>query len=277
VRCHAYLVPSETYHDLEPQLLEQLRDGDREQLAYLLGDSDLEVELLSAEWRLLFDAWTDSYQVVDEAKRIARMMVAPDELPEFVRLVRDPELRQRWSSVTFGLAELADALPPDCNLTGIVILEESDDWQWSEPTHEIVAIRPEVFELVDPFVTRLLDSGDHAMLVRLMADHCEGAIELSSEQWRNLQLLATEQTPELLGVISGRISAPSDYTSIREALTLIADPRYQPSLDAWLRVHAGLARYALYFRDASLENEPRDVPTAILEEQTTSPLRTLGS
>jgi len=54
-------------------------------------------------------------------------------------------------------------------------------------------------------------------------------------------------------VVDERLSSPVDYTQIREALSLVADPRYQPSLDAWLRVHAASAQYALYFRDASLE------------------------
>ena len=64
---------------------------------------------------------------------------------------------------------------------------------------------------------------------------------------------ARERVPELLPVFDARIAGPSDYTSVREALALIADPSFQPSLDAWLRVHASTAQYALLFRDANVE------------------------
>jgi hypothetical protein len=53
VRARAYQIPSEVYRELEAQVLEQLRDGDLSQLKHLLGDHDLEVELLSGEWRVL--------------------------------------------------------------------------------------------------------------------------------------------------------------------------------------------------------------------------------
>ena len=41
--------------------------------------------------------------------------------------------------------------------------------------------------------------------------------------------------------------------TIREAIALVADPAFQPSLDAWLRVHADSAQYALFFRDTQRE------------------------
>ena len=47
------MVPAESYRELEAQILEQLRDGDREQLRHLIGEFDLQVELLSGEWRIL--------------------------------------------------------------------------------------------------------------------------------------------------------------------------------------------------------------------------------
>ena len=48
------------------------------------------------------------------------------------------------------------------------------------------------------------------------------------------------------------------FASVREALGQVADPRFQPSLEAWLRVHASVSEYALYFRDASLERREFD-------------------
>jgi hypothetical protein len=165
----------------------------------------------------------------------------------------DPERQEHWRPIAFGLAELADALPVDSDLVGVVFLEESDDWLWAEPVYELVAMRPEVFALLEPHMRVLSNAGDHAALARLAEDHAEGCVEFSPEQWRVLLRHIRERAPELLAVIDARIAKPDDYTSIREALELVADPRFQPSLDAWLRVHASLAQYALYFRDASLE------------------------
>jgi hypothetical protein len=135
----------------------------------------------------------------------------------------------------------------------VVFVEESDDWQWEETVFEMLAIRPEVFELLEPHLCTRLEAGHFRAVGRLASDHCEGAVEFSPEQWRVLLRHARERVPELLPVFDARIAAPADYTSIREALTLISDPSYQPSLDAWLRVHASSAQYALLFRDANAE------------------------
>ena len=62
--------------------------------------------------------------------------------------------------------------------------------------------------------------------------------------------------PELLPIIEGMVSEPSDYVALREALLLLSDPSEQPSLDAYLRVHAETGGdYALYFRDVAKERE----------------------
>lgn len=247
------MVPSESYRELEAQILEQLRDGDLEQLGFLIGDHDLEVELLSGEWRVLMTEFEDYYQVLDSKDRLARMVVSPDELEEFVNGLRDKNRAEAWRPISFGLAELIDALPVGTDLVGLVITEESDDWLWAEPVYELVAIRPEVFALIEPHLKAQMASGDNRALARLAEDHSEGSVEFSPEQWRVLMRHSQERVPELLAVYEARLSAPEDYTQIREALSLVADPRYQPSLDAWLRVHASEAQYALYFRDASLE------------------------
>lgn len=253
MRCRAYQLPSEVYREIETQILQQLREGDRDQLRHLLSDHDLEVELLSGEWRLLFSALSDYFQEVDVPKRIARMAVSPDELVEFVDFLRDEERQEAWRPVSFGLAELTDALPVGVDLVGVVFMEEEDDWLWAEPVHELVAIRPEVFALLEPHLRSLMEAGDFAALARLAGDHAEGSVELSPHQWDVLMEHSRERVPELLPVYRQRLSVPADYTSILEALSQVADPRYQPSLDAWLRVHSGMAQYALYFRDASLE------------------------
>ena len=124
---------------------------------------------------------------------------------------------------------------------------------WEEPVYELIAIRPEVFALLEEQLRHQLATGDYRAMARLALDHSEGSVEFSPEQWRVLIRHAQERVPELLTVVDERLSSPVDYTQIREALSLVADPRYQPSLDAWLRVHAASAQYALYFRDASLE------------------------
>src|SRR5690606_35795653 len=79
VRAHAYQLRSEVYRELEAQILEALRGGSLEQLGYLLAEHDLKIDLLSGEWRVLFEATRDiSYQVVDLRERRARMAVSPD-------------------------------------------------------------------------------------------------------------------------------------------------------------------------------------------------------
>jgi len=247
------MLPSELYQDLEAQILEQLRDGEREQLQHLISEFDLQVELLSGEWRLLMSELEDYYQVIDLQQRVARMVVSPAELANFVSGLRDPERQERWRPISFGLAELTDALPAGTDLASLVFIEESDDWLWQEPVYELVAFRPEVYALLEPQLRRQLAAGDTRGLARLAEDHCEGSVEFSPEQWRVLMRHSAERVPELKPIYEARFSSPADYTQIREGLSLVADPRYQPSLDAWLRVHASTAQYALYFRDAGSE------------------------
>ncbi len=255
MRCHAYLVPSENYRELEAQILQQLGDSDRDQLSWLLADNDLAIELLSGEWRLLFAEAQDFFQAVDEGQRIARLAVSPDELPDFVRFLRDPDRLARFEPIAFGLSELIDALPVDSDLMGLVVVEENDDWMWVEPVSEIQAIRPEVFALLEPFMRKTLGQGDYAALARLCSDHAEAAVEFTPERWRLLREQIERVVPELQSIFDACLADPRDYTGIREAIALVSDPAYQPSLDAWLRVQADAAQYALYFRNASRERD----------------------
>ena len=256
MRAHAYQLPSEVYRELEAQILEALGDASLEQLGYLLDEHDLKIELLGGEWRVLFDAAADlSYQVVDLDQRRARMAVSPDELADFVSMIREPDRQRSWAPISFGVAELVDALPAGVDLVGLVIVEEDDDWMWSESTHEILAIRPEVYALFEPHMRGLIAAGDFATLARLCGDHCEGAIEFSNERWFALGQAIVEQAAELIPVVEAMISPPDVYKSVREALSAVADPRTQPSLDAWLRVHATGHQYGLYFRDIRRETD----------------------
>jgi hypothetical protein len=254
VRTHAYQLPSELYRELEPQILEQLKESSREQLLYLVDEADLTIECLSGEWRLLFGALADYYQHVDVDERQARMAVSPDELAEFVDFLREPERQEKWGPVSFGLDELADALPVGMDLVGVVFIEESDDWMWVEHPYEVQMIRPEVYALLEPYMSDLLARGDHQLLARLCSDHAEAAIEFKPQQWQGLLAQASLQVPELVPVIEGTLVGPRDYTAMREALGLLSNPQEQPSLDAWLRVHAETSQdYALYFRDVAKE------------------------
>ena len=256
MRCHAYQLPSEVYRELEAQILEALANADLQQLGYLLDEHDLKIELLSGEWPLLFKACEDiAYQVIDLPERRMRMAVSPDELADLVNLLRDPERQIDWTPISFGLAELVDALPLGRALVGLVFVEEDDDWMWSESTHELIAIRPEVYSLIEPQMRELIKVGDYSALARLAGDHCEGAIEFSNDKWFALGRSIAETVPELIPVVEAVLSPPGVYTSIREALSLVADPRTQPSLDAWLRVHSDGHQYGLMFRDIRREAE----------------------
>src|SRR5690606_40291988 len=78
---------SEVYRDLEAQILEQLREGDRQALMYLLAESEADYELLSGEWRVLFSAAADFYQAVDLKERTARSEEHTSELQSREKLV----------------------------------------------------------------------------------------------------------------------------------------------------------------------------------------------
>jgi len=255
VRCHAYVITSEVYRELEAQILTQLRDGERDRLMYLLEEHEIDVELLSGEWRILFERASDFYQVINTEGRKCRMAISPDELQAFVQLIRDPINTKDWEPLASGLSELVDVLPVGVDMVGVVFLEEGDDWLWTEQHNELQALRPEVFSLIEGHIRVLIKLGDHVALARLCGDHCEAAIEFSQERWRLLREHCHDKAPELDDIFDGAVSTPLDYTSIREAISMVSNPEFQPSLDAWLRVHADAANYALYFRALARERD----------------------
>ena len=253
MRARAFLIPAEVYSDLEAQILEQIREVDRERLAFLVSEHDLEDELLSGEWRTLLAAASDYFQNVSLPDRRARLAVAPEELEDFGRLVASH--LPAWAPISFGLSDLYDAMPKGAPVEGLVMMEEPDDWLWTEKSYELHAIRPEVWALLEQPMRALVSAGDHAALARLCSDHAEGTIEFSEHRWATLLDMAHEQMPELFRAMADVLVPPSLYSSVREGLSRIADPQFQPSLDAWLRTHADTHDYALYFRDLRRERE----------------------
>lgn len=249
MRCHAYHLEEGLYRELEGQILEQLRHGERQALSYLLDEADAHVELLSGEWRVLFKAAEDFFQFVDHKERIARMAVSPDGIEDFLDLIHEPRLTKLWTPISFGLTSLRHRFHSGEGEGAMVFVEESDDWMWTENPYELMAVRADVYELLKPHIRALVIAKDYAALARLMGDHCEGSVEFSNARWEQLRTDAKAKVPELMTFMDGILTKPDDYVSIREALNVVADPAVQPSLDAWLRVHADHAQYALFFRD----------------------------
>lgn len=134
-----------------------------------------------------------------------------------------------------------------------MFLEESTEWQQVEPTHEIMAISADVYALLGPFIHKLVDRGDFSMLARLAADHCESAIEFTADRWLGLREQSQARAPELVRMIDGHLITPESYDRALAAMKRMLDAHLQPSLDAWLRVHAERGRYALLFRDIRRE------------------------
>ena len=259
VRCHAYQLPAATYRELEAQILELLASADRDQLIHLLSEHELDVPLLSGAWRVLFaETETEFYQHVDLDQRHARMAISPDELSSFAARLRAPEAVAKWAPIDFSLVELADSLPANDDAAGLVFVEESDTWLWSPPAYEIHAIAPEVYKVLESHMRHLIEEEDFHALARLCADHCEAVVEFSAARWKVFRQQVTEQVPELIPAITRVLTPPEDYTSMSEALRLIATPTKQPSLDAWLRVHGDGHQYALYFRDIGREIQSED-------------------
>jgi hypothetical protein len=256
LRCHAYLIRSERYLDIEDALMQKLASASRAEVLEMIGKDFFRIELLSGEWRVLFTQHrvTDSYQpVASDQLRMARLMAAPDQLAPLVNTLWMHELHDKWKPITFGLQHLTYGLPLASGLIGAVFLEETPDWQQAEPTHEIMAISAEVFALLSPFIHKLVDRGDFTMLARLAADHCESAIEFTADRWLGLREQSQARAPELVRMIDGCLITPESYDRALAAMKRMLDAHLQPSLDAWLRVHAERGRYALLFRDIRRE------------------------
>ncbi len=258
LRCHAYLVRSERYLEIEDVLMQRLAGASRGELLELIGKDFFRIELLSGEWRVLFTQArvTDSYgPVASDSMRVARLMAAPDQLAPLVNTLWMHELHDKWRSITFGLQHLTYALPLASGLIGAIFVEEDDHWVSNESSHEILAIRPEVFALLSPFIHKLVDRGDFTMLARLVADHCESSIEFTADRWLGLREQSQARAPELVKMIDGHLTTPEGYDKALAAMKRMLDAHLQPSLDAWLRVHAEQSRYALVFRDIRRESK----------------------
>lgn len=256
MRCHAYLIRSERYLDLEEPLQELLATTSRDRLLDLIGRDYRRIELLSGEWRVLFSQArvAEAYRpVINDRGRMARMLAAPDQLAPLVNTLWQGEIHDRWRAITFGLTHLTVALPLASGLIGAVFLEEPDTWVGAEASHEILAIHPEVFALIGPHIRRLADQGDFTMIARLAADHCESAVEFSADKWLGLREQSLARAPALVKYIDGFMTTPDVYEHVVSAMRQMLDAHMQPSLDSWLRVHADRARYALVFRDLRRE------------------------
>ena len=116
-----------------------------------------------------------------------------------------------------------------------------------------MAISADVYALLSPFIHKLVDRGDFTMLARLAADHCESAIEFTADRWLGLREQSQARAPELVRMIDGHLIAPESYERALAAMKRMLDAHLQPSLDAWMRVHAERGRYALLFRDIRRE------------------------
>lgn len=254
MRCHAYLIRSERYYDLEERLAGMLPVAPRDQVLALLGEQHIldKIELFSGEWRLLF-AINDEYKpAVDGDRRRARMMVAPDRLQGLASGLWRSLIRDRWKAITFGLTTLTLALPLASGLVGVVIVEEGDEWLYTPPLNEMTAIHPAVFELLEGHMRGQL-GGDPLSLARLAADHAASIVEFPQSKWLALLQVCQAKAPELAAALSRRLIPPSEYPTVIAGLQKILDPQQQPSLDSWLRVHGTRGTYALYFRDSRNE------------------------
>ena len=254
MRCHAYLIRSERYLDIEEVLLHHLANASRDQVLELIGRDFRRVELLCGEWRVLF-----SQPRVSEAYRptitdkVARMMAAPDQLAPLVNTLWQHEIRDKWRSITFGLTTLTCALPLASGLIGAIFVEDPEVRPTAEPSHEIVALHPEVYALIGPHLRQLAEQGDYAGVARLIADHCDSSVEFSTDRWYGLREQSLARAPALVRYIDQFVTTPDQHPEVLAAMRQMLDAHAQPSLDSWLRVHAGRARYALVFRDLRRE------------------------
>ncbi len=241
--------------------MQQLAEASRDEILDLVGPDFVRIELLSGEWRVLFTQprVMDSYSpVASDSHRVARLMAAPDQLAPLVNTLWVHELHDKWRSITFGMQHLTYAMPLALGLLGAVFVEENDAWTNIEPTYELLAIDAHVFTLLSPFIQKLVDRGDYTMLARLVGDHCESSIEFTADKWLGLREQSKEKAPELVRMIDGYLTPPEFYDKAVNGMKRMLDAHLQPSLDAWLRVHAPKGKYALVFRDIRREaNAPR--------------------
>lgn len=253
MRVHAYLVRAERFLKVEDRVLERLSRASREELLELLGKGYVKLELMSGEWRSLFDQVGVYEPVINGRLRMARMVVAPDRLAKLVNVLWRHEINDRWLPIAHGLTNLTYALPLASGLIGVVFLEESEDWLQAEPAYEMIAVRPDVFALLEPHVRRLISEGDFTAMARLVTDHADSSVEFTAARWLNFKETCAVKAPELLSLVESHVATADQYTVVVEGIRRMLDPHQQPSLDAWLRVHFGTYPQALVFRDIRLE------------------------
>lgn len=249
LRCHAYLVRSERYLEVEPNLLEGLGTAPRKHLLELFGNAYVKLELLSGEWRLLFEQ-SDAYQpLVNHQLRMARMAVAPDKLSTLVNTLWRHETHDIWKPIAHGLTNLTYALPLASGLIGVFFVEEEDEWLFYEPCYEMMAIRPDVYRLIEPFMRDLIARQDFTTLARLAADHANSAVEFTASSWIELREDSRKQAPEVVEYIDQMLISPDESKHAINGIKRMLNPQRQPSLDAWLRVHGDKDPQGLVFRD----------------------------
>ncbi len=249
MRCHAYLVRSERYLEVEPSLLEGLTSAPRTSLIDLFGNAFVKLELLSGEWRLLFEQ-SEAYQpLIDHQRRLARMAVAPDKLSTLVNTLWRHETHDIWTPIAHGLTNLTYALPLASGLIGVFFVEEDDDWLFFEPCYEMMAIRPDVYRLIEPFMRDLIRREDYTTLARLAADHANSAVEFTASGWLEFREDCRHKSPEVIESIDQSLISPDDSTRVIAGIKNMLNPQRQPSLDAWLRVHGDKDPQGLVFRD----------------------------
>ena len=96
MRVHAYLVRSERFLKVEDRVLERLSRASREELLELLGKGYVKLELMSGEWRSLFEKVGVYDPIINGRLRMARMVVAPDRLAKLVNVLWHHEINDLW-------------------------------------------------------------------------------------------------------------------------------------------------------------------------------------
>lgn len=248
VRCVAHVLPADFYDQMEAHLVSGLRHFDRATMTDLVSIGQRCIELLSGEWRRLFAVSTEYRKVVDPQQRRARMLVPPESNPEFVELLHSITKGAVSSPLVLGAVKLLRILEAE-GAQGVLILEEEASWEREPNPATIIALRPKVFRDLLEDIQELQSQGELQLLRRLFSDHCDAEIEFSPEGWNKLRGDARIQAPELIDAFNANFSAPEDFTIMRELLGTVGSAEAQPSLDAWLRVHADSQQYALLFHD----------------------------
>ena len=74
-----------------------------------------------------------------------------------------------------------------------------------------------------------------------------------ADRWLGLREQSQARAPELVEMIDSHLTTPDRYDLALTLMKRMLDAQQQPSLDAWLRVHAEGEKFALVFRDIRRE------------------------